>query len=86
MSKYLDCIVNGDVDALESIVDELSDADKEEVKKLDKAYESYSDLKCYTKKGPDEDSYIVFVCCDMKIAGVETLAPYISCLYYRTEG
>ena len=81
VSKYLDCIVNGDVDALESIVDELSDADKEEVKKLDKAYESYSDLKCYTKKGPDEDSYIVFVCCDMKIAGVETLAPYISCLY-----
>lgn len=48
---------------------------------MDKAYESYSDLKCYTKKGPDEDSYIVFVCCDMKIAGVETLAPYISCLY-----
>ena len=81
VSKYLDCIVNGDVDALESIVDELSDTDKEEVKKLDKAYESYSDLKCYTKKGPDEDSYIVFVCCDMKIAGVETLAPYISCLY-----
>ena len=81
VSKYLDCIVNGDVDALESIVDELSDADKEEVKKLDKAYESYSDLKCYTKKGPDEDSYIVFVCCDMKIAGVEMLAPYISCLY-----
>ena len=88
VSKYLDCIVNGDVDALESIVDELSDADKEEVKKLDKAYESYSDLKCsyhsiqiQYKKGPDEDSYIVFVCCDMKIAGVETLAPYISCLY-----
>lgn len=39
VSKYLDCIVNGDVDALESIVDELSDADKEEVKKLDKAYD-----------------------------------------------
>lgn len=85
VSKYLDCIVNGDVDALESIVDELSDADKEEVKKLDKAYESYSDLKCYTKKGPDEDSYIVFVCCDMKIAGVETLAPYISCLYIGSK-
>ena len=85
VSKYLDCIVNGDVDALESIVDELSDADKEEVKKLDKAYESYSDLKCYTKTGPDEDSYIVFVCCDMKITGVETLAPYISCLYVSAK-
>ncbi len=85
VSKYLDCIVTGDVDALSAIVDELSDADKEEVKKLDKAYESYSNLQCYTKKGPDEDSYIVFVCCDMKIAGVETLAPYISCLYVSAK-
>ena len=85
VSKYLDCIVTGDVDALSAIVDELSEADKEEVKKLDKAYESYSDLKCYTKKGPDEGSYIVFVCCDMKIAGVETPAPYISCLYVSAK-
>ena len=81
VSKYLDCIVSGDIDALSEIVDELSDSDKEEVQKLSKAYESYNNLQCYTKKGPEDDSYIVFVCCDMKIAGVETLAPYISCLY-----
>ena len=81
VSKYLDCIVSGDTDALSEIVDDLSDNDKEEVQKLSKAYEAYSNLECYTKKGPEDDSYIVFVCCDMKIAGVETLAPYISCLY-----
>ena len=85
VSKYLDCIVNGDTDALSEIVDELSDSDKEEVQKLSKAYESYSNLQCYTKKGPEDDSYIVFVCCDMKITGVETLAPYISCLYVSAK-
>ncbi len=85
VSKYLDCIVSGDIDALSDIVDELSDSDKEEVQKLSKAYESYSNLQCYTKKGPEDDSYIVFVCCDMKITGVETLAPYISCLYVSAK-
>ena len=85
VSKYLDCIVSGDIDALSEIVDELSDSDKEEVQKLSKAYESYSNLQCYTKKGPEDDSYIVFVCCDMKITGVETLAPYISCLYVSAK-
>lgn len=85
VSKYLDCIVSGDTDALSEIVDELSDSDKEEVQKLSKAYESYSNLQCYTKKGPEDDSYIVFVCCDMKITGVETLAPYISCLYVSAK-
>ncbi len=85
VSKYLDCIVNGDTDALSEIVDELSDSDKEEVQKLSKAYESYSNLQCYTKKGPEDDSYIVFVCCEMKITGVETLAPYISCLYVSAK-
>ena len=85
VSKYLDCIVSGDIDALSEIVDELSDSDKEEVQKLSKAYESYNNLQCYTKKGPEDDSYIVFVCCDMKITGVETLAPYISCLYVSAK-
>ena len=85
VSKYLDCIVSGDTDALSEIVDDLSDSDKEEVQKLSKAYESYSNLQCYTKKGPEDDSYIVFVCCDMKITGVETLAPYISCLYVSAK-
>lgn len=85
VSKYLDCIVSGDTDALSEIVDDLSDSDKEEVQKLSKAYEAYSNLQCYTKKGPEDDSYIVFVCCDMKITGVETLAPYISCLYVSAK-
>ena len=41
VSKYLDCIVSGDSDALSEIVDDLSDNDKEEVQKLSKAYEAY---------------------------------------------
>lgn len=83
--KYLDCTVSGDADALADVVDELSDEDREEIKKLSRAYEAYDNLQCYTKKGPVEDSYIVFICCDMKITGVETLAPYISCLYVTAK-
>ncbi|MCD8240844.1 MAG: hypothetical protein LUD73_00105 [Lachnospiraceae bacterium] len=80
VKTYMDCIVDGDVDTLALIVDELSDEDKTEIEKNDRAYESYSNLVCYTMNGPEEDSYIAFICYDMKIDGVETLAPGIICL------
>ncbi len=80
VKTYMDCIVDGDVDTLALIVDELSDEDKEEIEKNDRAYESYSNLVCYTMNGLEEDAYIAFICYDMKIDGVETLAPGIICL------
>ncbi len=80
VKTYMDCIVDGDVDTLALIVDELSDEDREEIEKNDRAYESYSNLVCYTMNGLEEDAYIAFICYDMKIDGVETLAPGIICL------
>ena len=41
-------------------------------------------MVCYTKDGPEEDSYIVFLCFDIKLKDflkVETLVPDIQCLY-----
>ncbi len=80
VKTYMDCIVDGDVDTLALIVDELSDEDRAEIEKNDRAYESYSNLVCYTMNGLEEDGYIAFICYDMKIDGVETLAPGIICL------
>ncbi|MCD8096498.1 MAG: SH3 domain-containing protein [Lachnospiraceae bacterium] len=80
VKTYMDCIVDGDVDTLALIVDELSDEDSAEIEKNDRAYESYSNLVCYTMNGLEEDAYIAFICYDMKIDGVETLAPGIICL------
>ncbi len=81
VEKYCASIANGDVETLETIVDVLTDEDKESIRNRAKFIESFNNISCYTKDGPEEDSYIVFICYDMKLINVETSAPDILCLY-----
>ncbi len=81
IEKYCGYIASGDVDGLEEIVDVLTDGEKESIKNRASFIESFDNIVCYTKKGPVEDSYIVFVCYDMKLINIETSAPDIICLY-----
>lgn len=88
VTKFLDCLMSGDVEALEPITDYLSEDDKAVITSRAKIYESYSNLKCYTKNGPEEDSFIVYLCYDIKFAeitGVKTLVPDIRCLYVSAK-
>lgn len=86
VTKYCQCIASGDVETLESIVDVISEEDKERVRSRAAIIESSDNITCYTKNGPEEDSYIVFVCYDMKLKDVETTAPDILCLYVGPNG
>lgn len=86
IEKYCASIASGDVETLESIVDVLTDEDKEKVINRAKMIESSDNITCYTKNGPEEDSYIVFVCYDMKLKDIKTTAPDILCLYVGPNG
>ena len=81
IQKYCECMANGDVEALEEIVDVLTDEDKESIASRAAFVEAYENVTCYTKNGPVDDSFIVFVCYDMKLINIETSAPDIICLY-----
>ncbi len=81
VEKYCEYIAGGDVEGLEEIVDVLTDEEKESIKNRASFIESFDNVTCYTKNGPVEDSYIVFVCYDMKLINIETSAPDIICLY-----
>lgn len=81
IEKYCEYIASGDVDALEEIVDVLTDEEKVKIQNRAAFIQSYDNITCYTKNGPIEDSYIVFVCYDMKLINIETSAPDIICLY-----
>lgn len=84
LTKFLDCMMEGDVDALESTVDYLSDENKEKILSRARMYDSYENLKIFTKDGPEEDSYIAYLCFDIKfveIVGAENLLPDVLCLY-----
>lgn len=86
VGKYCEYIANGDVEALEEIVDVLSDEEKEKIQNRAAFIEAFENVTCYTKNGPIEDSYIVFVCYDMKLINIETSAPDIICLYVGPKG
>ncbi len=85
VTKFMDCIVEGDVETMETIVDYLSDEDKESITANAIAYESYSDLVCYTKDGPEEDSYIVYLFYNMKLTISDTLLPDCRCIYVSAK-
>jgi len=86
VEKYCEYIASGDVEALEGIVDVLSDEEKEKIQNRAAFIDSFENVACYTKNGPIEDSYIVFVCYDMKLINIETSAPDIICLYVGPKG
>lgn len=81
VAAYLDGRAAGDVEAVRSVVDVLTDEEAEEIELKSAYIESYENKVCYTKKGLEGDSFIVFVAYDMKIRDIETLAPGILPLY-----
>jgi len=82
--KYLDCLANGDLDTLEEILDVLPDDEKDKLLGRADVIDSYEDVVCYTKRGLEEDSYIVFVRYEMKLSSnvqdIQTRVPGIYCL------
>ena len=81
VEEYCEYIASGDVEGLEQIVDVLTDEEKEKIQNRASFIENFNNVTCYTKNGPVDDSYIVFVCYDMKLINIETSAPDIICLY-----
>ncbi len=81
INKYLECLASGDVETLESLVDILPEGEAEKIQSRSRIIEGYENVNCYTKKGSEEDSYIVFVCYDMKLVKIDTPAPDILSLY-----
>lgn len=81
IQRYCNYIASGDVEALEEIVDVLTEEEKESIRTRAAFIESFDNISCFTKDGPVEDSFIVFACYDMKLINIETSAPDIICLY-----
>ena len=86
VTKYLSAWAASDVDMLATLVRPLDkEAEKEEIA-LNKDYiKSMNNIKCYTKPGPVEDSYIVYAYYEMKFNGPETYAPGLVNLFVFKE-
>lgn len=85
VQKYYESMAAGDMEALSSIVDEISEEEKERILRSKDIVEGYQNISCYTKRGMEENSYLVFVYYEQKFVRIETPAPGLSPLYVRSH-
>lgn len=86
VSTYYNSYAAGDVDKLDTIAQSLSDMEKSYIKMMNEYVESYNNIKCYTKAGLEEGSYMASVAYDMKFHNVEKELPGMDFFYIRTDG
>ncbi len=82
---YFQGLSSGNITMVEETVDVLTDEEKAAIEKKKDYIEAYNDVTCYTKKGLEEGSYVVFASYEMKIYNIETAAPGIMALYVCTD-
>lgn len=81
INSYFKAYEQGDVDTLSSLASPMGDNEKSYIRVFSEFIESYQNMKCYTKHGLSEGSYLVSVYFDMKFQGVSTPAPGLDFFY-----
>lgn len=81
VQKYYEAMGNKDMETLESMVESLTDTDKQKIQSS--IISSYNNIAVYSKKGPAADSYVVFAYYEAKVADVEELVPSVTRLYLK---
>lgn len=84
IESFYDAWGQKNVDAMRELTDNFSSTD--EAKVVNATYiESYDNIQVYTKKGLDDNSYVVFASYDLKFQGIDTPAPGLSELYVMKD-
>lgn len=83
INRYYTAYAAADVDTLRTLMDNLTDEEIQVMQARKEWVDSYNNIACYTKKGPAENSYVVFAYAEMKFAGDKTqsMAPGLSQMY-----
>lgn len=86
MNSYYAALEEADIEKLEHLVNYISDVDKLGIQKKSNYIDKYNQITCYTKKGPVEDSYIVYAYQEVKFYDYETLVPSLNTfVVYKNE-
>ena len=82
--EYYTAAAAKDVATLETIVSPWNEDVQNSILQND-VIESYENISTYSKKGPVDGSYVVYVYFDGKITNIDTLVPSLSMLYLTTD-
>ena len=78
---YYDAQASGDMETISSLNTYLNDIQKIKVEELSKYIESYPELNVYTKPGLTENTYVAYVCSEVKFYDLEKTIPGMQTYY-----
>lgn len=81
MKKYYTAAAAGDVDTVATLRTGIDDKEKITIQKKSEYINSYPSITCYTKKGPIEDSFLVYVYYEVVLEGFEERIPALNVWY-----
>lgn len=81
VKDYFDARVACDMDKLGKLLNSMDNITLEQLQQDGEYIESYQNIECYTKEGPTEGTYVVYVYYENKILNIETLVPGSVILY-----
>lgn len=85
VNKYFTAMASGDIDTLLQIQTPLSEEEQAQILQKKEYIEGYDNITCYTKIGPEENSYIVFAYYEIKFININTSVPGETPLYVCTN-
>lgn len=85
VKQYYQALVDGDMDTIKSIKNYTDDEEEIKIVKKSEFIEGYPTLTVYTKKGPEDGSYVAYVQYEVKFMGQDATAPGLNTLYICTD-
>ena len=85
MSDYYAAMAEGNIEAVESMNAYVEDKEKIRIQEMSKYVDSYQELDVYTKLGPVEGSYLVYVYSKVKFTEYDKPVPGMQAFYVCTD-
>lgn len=86
LATYYEALSQGDVETIKSIsIDSFTREQELAIEKRSDYIESYNDLDCYTKQGPQEGSYVVYASYMLKFTELDAEVPGVSPFLVLTQ-
>ncbi len=85
MSDYYAALANGDIEAVSAMNSYVEDTEKIRIQEMSKYIDTYPELEVYTKNGPVENSYLVYVYSKVKFTEYDKLVPGMQAFYVCTD-
>lgn len=85
INNYYNAYANGDIATLTTFATPISQNEQGYIGVFSQFVENYQNITCYTKKGLEDNSYLVSAYMEIKFTGVDTLAPGLDFFYVRAN-